>query len=287
LCSLIKTFWGCRDILNSAGIVNPPQTWQDFVNSVNLITWQDVYGDFIQSGTALGTAKNVENLTDILSLLMMQNGTPMVNEKNQAIFNQSLPNDSSYFPGQEALRFYTGFANPYQEGIYTWNEEMDNSQEAFIQGRVGFIFGYAQDLPIVKSRAPKLNFDIAPVPQISASLKEVNYANYWVETVSRKTNYPQEAWAFILYATEAQNAKTFVERTKRPTAHRALIAQQLEDFDLAPFAKSVLTAQTWYQGKNYSLVEEAFQEMVEDVLSGEKTIRQAVDYGTQKVNLTY
>ncbi len=276
-----------RDILNSAGIVNPPQTWQEFVNNVNLMTWQDTYGDFIQSGTALGAAENVDYLTDILSLLMMQNGTTMVNERNQAIFNQSLPDDSSYFPGQEALRFYTGFANPYQEGIYTWHEQMPNSQEAFIQGRVGFIFGYAKDLFTIKSRAPKLNFDIAPVPQISSSLKEVNYAHYWMETVSRKTNYPQEAWAFILYATKVQNARTFVERTKKPTAHRALIAEQLEDFDLAPFAKSVLTAQTWYQGKNYSLVEETFQEMVKDVLKGEKTIRQAVDYGAQKVNLTY
>ena len=30
---------------------------------------------------------------------------------------------------------------------------------------------------------------------------------------------------------------------------------QLEDFDLAPFAIGVLTAQNWYRGKNYSLVE--------------------------------
>ena len=275
-----------KDLLNNAGIITPPQTWQEFVNSVNALTLQDRYGNFIQSGAAMGTAENVANLTDILSLLMLQNGTSMVNQRNQVIFDQGLIDDPTYFPGIEALLFYTGFANPYQ-GIYTWNEQMINSLDAFIQGRVGFILGYSNYLPIIKSQAPKLNFDIAKVPQISGSFKEVNYAQYWLETVSKKTKYPSEAWGFLLYAIEAQNAQTFIEKTKRPTAHRALIQKQLEDFDLAPFARGVLTAQTWYQGKNYSLVEEAFQEMVKNVLIGEKTAKEAIDYCAKKVNLTY
>jgi len=275
-----------KDLLNNAGIINPPQTWQEFVNSVSALTLQDRYGNFIQSGVAMGTAENVANLTDILSLLMLQNGTSMVNQRNQVIFDQPLIDDPSYFPGIEALRFYTGFSNPYQ-GIYTWNEQMMNSLDAFVQGRVGFILGYSNYLPIIKSQAPKLNFDIAKVPQISSSFKEVNYAKYWLETVSKKTKYPSEAWGFLLYAIEDQNAQTFIEKTKRPTAHRALIQKQLEDFDLAPFTRGVLTAQTWYQGKNYLSVEEAFKEMITNSLTGEKTIEAAIKYCAQKVNLTY
>ncbi|MCH7759515.1 hypothetical protein IID20_04110, partial [Patescibacteria group bacterium] len=56
---------------------------------------------------------------------------------------------------------------------------------------------------------------------------------------------------------------------------------------LAPFARGVLTAQTWYRGKNYSLVEEAFQEMVESVLKGERSVKEAIKMAAQKVNLTY
>jgi len=276
-----------RDLLNSAGIVSPPETWDEFMNDVSLLTLQDRSGNFIQAGAAFGTANNVNYLTDIVSLLMMQNGTEMVNANKQASFNRPLPGDNSYLPGQEAVKFYTGFANPYQEGIYTWDEQMPDSLTAFIQGKVGFFFGYAKDIPLIKGRAPKINFDIAPVPQITGSLKEINYAQYLVETVSKKTLYPQEAWSFVIYAIQNENARTFVERVKKPTAHRALIKEQLEDFDLAPFAKSVLTAQTWYQGKNYSLVEESFKEMVQNVLLGDKTVREAIDYCVQKVNLTY
>ena len=157
---------------------------------------------------------------------------------------------------------------------------------AFDIWATGKLFGYSDYLNLIKEQAPKLNFDIIKVPQISSSLKEVNYANYWLETVSKKTKHPHEAWAFVLHATEAQNAKTFVERAKRPTVHRSLIQFQLEDFDLAPFASSVLTAKTWYQGKKYSLVKEAFREMTENVLSGQKTIQEAIQYCVQRVNLT-
>lgn len=274
-----------RDLLNNAGIITPPQTWQEFVDDVHSLTLQDRYGNIIRSGAALGAAENVSNLTDILSLLMLQNGTPMT-ENNRAVFNKSLVDDPNYFPGQEALRFYTSFANPYED-IYSWNEQMPLSQDAFIQGRTAFVFAYSDFLSTIRTQAPKLNFDIAPVPQISGTLKQVNYARYWLETVSKKTKYPQEAWAFVLYATEAQNARTFIETIKKPTAHRLLIEKQLEDFDVAPFAKGVLTAQTWYRGKNYSLVEEAFKEMVKNFLNGEKPINEIVNYAAQKVNLTY
>ncbi len=274
-----------RDLLNEAGIIGPPQTWREFIDQVRMLNLWDANGDFIRSGVSLGTANNIENYTDILSLLMLQNGTPMVDKLGQAIFDQPLISDKSYFPGQEALRFYLSFANPSQE-IYSWNKQMPNSLSAFTQGLTAFLFGYSDYLSLIKEQAPKLNFDIIKVPQISSSLKEVNYTNYWLETVSKKTKHPSEAWAFILYATESKNAKTFVERAKRPTAHRSLIRSQLEDFDLAPFASSVLTAKTWYQGKKYSLVKESFQEMIEDVLSGQKTIQEVIKYCVQRVNLT-
>ncbi|MCF7906726.1 extracellular solute-binding protein [Patescibacteria group bacterium] len=274
-----------RDILNEAGIIRPPQNWQEFVDQARILNLWDQEGNFLRSAVPLGTAKNIENYPDILSLLMLQNGTSVVNETGQAIFDQPLPQDPDYFPGEEALRFYLSFANPSQD-IYSWNQDMPESLNAFTQGLTGFLFGYSNYLNLIKEQAPKLNFDLTKVPQIKESLKEVNYANYWMETVSKKSQHPEAAWAFLLHAIEPINAKTFVERAKKPTAHRSLIQFQLEDFDLMPFASSVLTAQTWYQGKSYSLVKESFQEMIESVLNGQKTIKEAIKYAAQRINLT-
>ena len=273
-----------KELLNNAGIINPPANWQEFADDVRLLTFRDKDGNFIQSGAALGGIDNIANLPDILSLLMLQNGTTMINS-GQASFNRPNADDASYFPGEDALRFYTDFATPGKE-IYCWNEKIQNSLDAFIQGKTAFLFGYSSFLPVIKERAPKLNFDIIKAPQPMGSLKEVNIASYPIETISKKNAHPAESWAFLLYASEEANNKTFLEKTKHPTAIRSLIQFQLEDFDLAPFVKGVLTAQTWYQGKNYSLVEEAFKEMVRNVLTGTKDMKQALDYCVQKVNLT-
>jgi len=68
---------------------------------------------------------------------MMQNGAIMSTD-NKASFDQPSIKDKSYFPAQEALRFYTDFANPGKE-VYSWNEKMPNSIEALFKGKQLFI----------------------------------------------------------------------------------------------------------------------------------------------------
>ncbi|MBL7053807.1 extracellular solute-binding protein [Patescibacteria group bacterium] len=281
----ILTMYYNRNFLNNKGIVNPPKNWDEFVSQTKAITLQDRYGNFVQSGAAIGTSKNIKYMPDIISLLMMQSGTNMSND-NRALFDKESMDDSDYYPGQEALQFYVNFASP-SNGSYTWNKDMPSDLDAFVAGKTGFIFGYSDYLSAIKKQAPKLNFDMAKVPQISGTLKEVNYARYWLETVSKKSEHTEEAWAFVLHASKDANAKTFLERTKKPTAHRALIEWQMEDFDLQPFVKGVLTAQTWYKGKNYLLVKEAFEEMVDNVLYNGETIKKAIEYAVKRINLTY
>ena len=273
-----------KDMLNNASIANPPLTWQGFTDDVKHLTLQDKEGNFIQSGASLGGAENTRYATDILSLLMLQNGTTMI-KNNQAKFDKLLAEDKTYFPGTEALRFYTDFANPSKE-IYTWNKNMPDSLEAFINSKTAFFIGYYSDLSKIKKQAPKLNFDIAPVPQITGSLKKINFANYWVEAVSKKTKHPNASWVFLNYISQTKNAKTFIEKTNYPTAHRDLISQQLQDINLAPFAQEVLTAKTWYKGKDYSLVKKYFEDMIKDVLSGQKTPQESINWCAKRVSLT-
>ena len=276
-----------RDLLNNAKIVEPPKTWQEFVEDVRLTTIKDRSGNIIQSGVAMGMADNIPNSADILSLLMLQNETQMINPSGlgTAINRPSLI-DQNYYPGEEALRFYTDFSNPTKE-TYSWNKEMPDALEMFIQGKTAFFIGDPSYLDIVRTRAPKLNFDIAKMPQIEGSIKEINYANYWVEAVSKKTAYPNEAWNFLLFMSDPLNVKSYLDRAKHPTAHRALIKTQREDLDLAPFVDEILTAKSWYLGKDYLTVEKAFKQMINNILSGKKSIKEAIEFCAQQVNQTY
>ncbi|MEK7139397.1 MAG: extracellular solute-binding protein, partial [Patescibacteria group bacterium] len=182
-----------RDVLNGVGIPEPPQTWTEFQSQVKKIVRQDKQGNIIQAGAALGTANNVPRNFDLLSLLMMQNGTVMA-QGNRVLFHQipaTLP-DRAVPPADEAVIFYTDFAYPAKE-VYTWNDQMPNGLDAFINGQVGFFFGYSYDLQTIRQRAPKLNFSYAAIPQIEGN-PEVTYANYWVEGVSKKTTNANWAW---------------------------------------------------------------------------------------------
>jgi ABC-type glycerol-3-phosphate transport system substrate-binding protein len=274
-----------RDLLNQAKIIEPPKTWDEFVEQVKLLTIFDSKGDIIQSGTSLGTSNNIKNSADILMLLMLQNGT-QITKDNLVTFNLPSIDDPSYFPGEEALRFYTDFSNKDKE-TYCWNKEMPEAFDSFIQGKTAFYFGYASDLTKIRNLAPKLNFDVTKIPQITNTLKEFNIANYWIETVSKKTKYPNEAWIFLMFASEPQNVKSYLEKTKRPTAHRALIETQLNDLDLAPFVSQVLIAQTWYKGKNWPAAERALKEMIDDVVENRRTLKEAINYYVQIINQTF
>lgn len=254
-----------RDLLNASGIPFPPKTWVDFQEAVKKITKYDEDNNVIQSAAALGTSSNISRFSDILSLIMMQNGTKM-SEGGKVMFNAPV-NNSKYVPGFEAFKFYTAFANPTSE-VYTWNNKMPNSLEAFIQGKTAFFFGYSYNLPMIKSRAPKLNFGIAPVPQISSETGEhnLNISNYWVEAVSKKSANRDVAWNFIQFeTTQSKLVSNFLGKTKKPAALRALINDQLNDIDINPFVLQVLTAKSWYQGKDAGAMEGILGEMIDSV----------------------
>lgn len=276
-----------RELFNSAGVAQPPASWGEFQEAVKKITKIDQNDNIIQAGASIGTSSNIPRSVDLLSLLMMQNGTQMTDESgNYATFHQIPPGqkDRSYNPGIEALNFYTSFANISNE-VYTWNKQMPNALQAFTQGKSAMFFGYNYHLPTIKSQATKFNWSIAQIPQIEGN-PEINYANYWTETVSKKTQHPDEAWDFLNFISSAENVSQYLENTNRPTALRSLYEQQLEDADLNIFASQILSAQTWYHGPKPTSMELAFKDMIDSVVQGSATSKDAAELGAQRVSQT-
>ena len=258
-----------RDLLNNAGIVQLPVYWnRDFLITVNKLTRLDSRQGIVQSGAALGGAYNISRSPDILAALMMQNGAVM--ESNGVIsFNQvpAFAKETGYNPGLEALRFYSDFANPIKES-YTWNEELNNSLDMFISGNLAIMFTYSYDIETIKSRAPKLNFSVTNLPQIEGNPPtNINFANYWLESVSNKSKHQNEAWNFIQFITKAENVKSYLEKTNKPTALKILIPEQLKNDEIGIFASQILTAKSWYQGMNPQAAETAIREMVLSVVN--------------------
>lgn len=272
-----------KDLLNNAGIASPPQYWnQEFQKNVKKLTKQNSKGNIVQSGVAMGGADNIERSSDILSVLMMQNGATMMDDDGNVKFARTT--GGGYNPGMEALNFYTDFANPAKE-VYCWNSNMENSLKRFTEGKLAMMFGYSYHLPIIRSRAPKLNFSTAPLPQINNSRK-VNFANYWIEVVSQNSEHKDVAWDFLMFAAKKEQAKTYLEETNTPTALRSLVEEQTQDRDIGVFAKQLLTAQSWYEGYKPLTARKIIRTMIKEANQSPEKTKHIIKRGASRVGQT-
>jgi len=123
------------------------------------------------------------------------------------------------------------------------------------------------------------------VPQVSEAQK-VNYANYWVESVSNKTKVKNYAWDFVNFITQEANVEQYLDKSKKPTALRStkLINKQLASPETEVFADQLLTAKSWYKGMNPEAGEQAFKEMINVVLDGSLDTQKALKQGVAKVD---
>jgi len=274
-----------RELFNAAGIAQPPQTWDEFQEDVKKITKIDEQDNILQSAVGMGTSSNVARSSDILSILMMQNGTKMESNGRATFHKVPSGQKERFYPGEDALIFYTDFANP-SKLVYTWNKDMPNSLDAFVQGRTAMFFGYAYNIPDIKAFAPKLDLGIAKLPQIEGN-PEINFANYWVEGVSKKTKHPNEAWDFIQFITNEKNVVKYLDKANKPTALRSLIGSQKENPELNVFANQLLTAKSWYHGKDANAVELVFKDLIDTINKGELEPRKALNLAAQRVDQTY
>jgi multiple sugar transport system substrate-binding protein len=237
-----------KDLMGTAGIATPPKTWEQLADDSRRITRQDDNGYFARSGVAMGTNSNINRGTDIVYLLMLQAGViPWTADGNSPQFaNPINKNGNQINAGQEAVDFYTSFANP-SSANYTWNEDSDYSIDAFANGRAAFLYGYAYTRSQIDSKAPNLNYDVAPAPQNNLDNPTVNYSSYFAEVVSKQGKNQAWAWDFLKFATSKESLDTYYKQDKEPSSRRDLIELQTSDDQIGVFAHANLTGKTFYK----------------------------------------
>lgn len=267
-----------------------PKTWSALSEIAPLITIKD--GNSISlSAISMGTSTNVERSYDILQSIMMQNGTSLTSDDlNTATFNQSaLGAASSTNPGQKALSFYLRFSNP-NDPLYSWNNDMPNSYEAFKNEQSAMMIHYGSTYNILINEASSLKnkIDIQPLPQIvdpdattsTNQIKEM--AKMWVETApSAKGDAKKQAaaWKFIKYISSKQGSSTYLSAMKMSSALK-------EGSDRAKFealTTQKTTASAWYKGSDATSVDKAFISMINDAAAGNKSAADALDSAASSV----
>jgi len=227
------------------------------------------------AGVALGAANNVDHFSDIIGLMMLQNGVDLA-QPTAALM-------------EDALEFYTLFTKRY--GV--WDETLPNSTYAFATEKVAMIFAPSWRAHEIAQINPELEFKTTAVPQLPGT--KVSWASYWVEGVSNKSDQVQAAWEFLEYLsnpevltklyTQASQVRDFGE----PYPRKDLAEHLKDDPIVGAFVEQAPYAQSWYlcsathdNGINDKMIK-YFEDGLNSILAGE-SISQALVPVVQGIN---
>lgn len=267
-----------KDVFAADGIIYPPKNWDEFVADVAKVRQVDQNKKITLSAIALGGAYNVNNLSDILSVLALQSGNKINNP------NGGVQLDDVF---QKVVKFYTQFSDPVNT-YYTWNDSFGNSIASFASGKTAMILDYYSSLNDIKNRNPYMNYGVALLPQVNpeSASQIANYASYWGLAVSKQTRFAYPSWSFVIYLTTTpQIGATYAQLTNKLPALNSLISQGLGG-DNDVFLRQSLTAKTWQQ-VDPQATESIFEGMINDILSGKLNLQSAVRAAQEAINNLY
>lgn len=259
----------------------PPQTWAELRILANKLTVRSG-NTLTRAGIALGTTSNVDHFSDILAVLMLQNGADL-----------TAPN-SAYT--RDALLFYTNFAK--QDRV--WDETLPNSTVAFARGDVVMIFAPSWRIHEILVMNPDLDIGVAPLPLLGD--EKISWASYWAEGMSARSTKKEAAAKLLAHLTAADTLRKFYSAASETRAFGELypqpaLANELVDNQYAAaYLQDAPTAQSWYLSSNthdngindqmIKYYEDAINAIVKDG-KGASDVLSTVDQGTRQVLRQY
>lgn len=220
-----------KSIFKTAG-KSPPTTWEDLRKASFDLTIRDQSGRIQTAGVALGTTSNVDHWSDILGLMMLQNGADLKD-----------PTDKL---AADALLFYTIFTKSDK----VWDETLPSSTQAFASGSLAMYLAPSWRVLDIKAINPNLDFEVIPVPQLPKS--NVTWASYWAEGVSATSENQDQAWQFIKFLSSKETleklyaAATAERFIGEPYSRKEMAELLQEDSFMGAYIKQASSAQSWY-----------------------------------------
>ncbi len=254
-----------------------PLSWDGIERIAKATTKYDKDGKVIQSGLAIGTGSEVENSADIISLMMLQAETQMTTpDHRQAAFHLFKKTDSEiYYPGKEALRYYTSFANP-KSSRYTYDPSLGNTVEAFAKGKVVMMFTYPSIVNFLSQLVTDVeSMKLVPVP----NLWDIEYpTNDQAGTISDPVDY-------MRYSAEVVNVNS-KQRYGAWVVLSDLIGRIGGEEAISPFVKDsgkfkdrnpAIFAKSWYKGAFPKETDQIMRDMLDDISKRGKSVDESIN----------
>lgn len=183
-----------QELLEAAKITIPDDWWE-LEQAAKKLTIKDKRGNIQIAGVGMGIVNgNVDHWSDILGLMMKQNGINF-NQIN-GVTDKNL---------EDVLKYYSSFAKSSNN---VWNGNIPSTTSLFASGKLAFYFGPSWRVFDIEKLNKDLKYGITTVPQLpinggftgdDTELTNIHWATYWTEGVNNKSKYQAEAWKFLEY----------------------------------------------------------------------------------------
>lgn len=273
-----------RDLLESAGFIQPPQYWnEDFLTFVQDTTRRESSNlGFVISAVSLGETINIRHAVPIISTIAMQLGSLMttpLEDGFEGVFTEaSLVTNN---PVASSLEYFTNFSNPSTD-VYSWNRDMTEARDAFTSGKTVVYFGFASELLEIQRKNPNLNFDVTSVPQIKEINKSLTYGNFYAFAIPKISQNTAGAFAIAGAVANGPYTTAFVDSVGISPVRKDLLSVTSLDSYKKIFNNSAIIARAWIM-PNPKIVDQVFAEMVSAVTSGRLAPERAVGEANAKI----
>jgi multiple sugar transport system substrate-binding protein len=273
-----------RDLLEAAGITQPPTSWNQLVSEIPLLTKTDSNNNIVQSGIPFGIYGNLNNARAILSMFFLQAGDPIVTTQGGQFLpvlsqaSTATAGNQSASPAEAVVNFFTQFVDP-TKSTYTWNRSFQNARQEFINGELAFYIDYASELPLIATQNPNLNFDVAKVPQANDTGAQVTFGNVAGVAIVKATKNMTTAFTVMSDLTgsdfESQLVTALLPVAPVAPARRDLLTTPPQVLFGPVLYNSAVIARGWYD-PGESQTDPIFNDMIDSVVRGASDVGQAV-----------
>ena len=295
-----------KELLNQAGFVRPPSTWNELELQLPSLNKRNLGGiDFSRNAISMGTGftrpnattfgdvgLNINRFQDIMAALIFQRGGQVYdNDTAEVSLGKKFDGED---PALNAIKFFGSFGD-INSSRYSWNTNSSNNIDEFVQNKLAYIVHYKYLQDIINTRNPSLKYDVAPLPQLDVQNKKT-YGSFFMNVMSKKNfdkcfatpgDGPQQRKCKkvkeFLYFLSTKNAQEqFALKTDLPSAHRDIIAlQQQGEAKQRNFANGAVFADNYYK-PDIEKTESIFGNLLYRVQLENSTIERSYEQAVQE-----
>ena len=265
-----------RTLFSKHGVINPPQYWDEVTSTVPSLTLLKS-GKFVESGIALG-APNTPYAKDILMTIVRQLGQKPViiqyGETGEAYptvtVNDPVTEGGDVSPLSSSLRYFTQFADAGQNA-YSWNQYSGGASDQFVAEKLAMYIGYAGELPTLRARNPRGEFEMSYLPQTRGyNSFETGMKLYGIATLKTSRNINGGLTVEGQFAGQDISPRIAALINTVPAFRGFAGVNGLH----AVTARSMLVAKGWYDTRAEQS-SEFVSSMISDVVSGRQGVEDA------------